>query len=248
MNIAEELKKVIAGDVLSDKDTLKIYSRDASLFVVKPAVVVFPKDTDDVKKLVAFVRDRKKKEPALSLTGRSAGTDMSGGPLSESIVVAFGKYFTKASVDPSTKTAETEPGVFYRDFEAQTLQHGLLFPTYPASRQLCAMGGIVNNNSAGEKTLEFGQTKDFIESVSMVCADGNEYTFGRITEAELEGKKKLKTFEGDIYRKLSTLIQKSWPAIQAAKPKTSKNSAGYFLWEVWDSEKKTFNIAKLIVG
>ncbi|OYW42180.1 hypothetical protein B7Z28_01720, partial [Candidatus Saccharibacteria bacterium 32-45-3] len=34
--------------------------------------------------------------------------------------------------------------------------------------------------------------------------------------------------------------------IKAAKPKVSKNSAGYGLWNVWD--KKTFDITKIVVG
>ncbi len=34
----------------------------------------------------------------------------------------------------------------------------------------------------------------------------------------------------------------------AAKPNVSKNSAGYYLWNVWNKQKKTFNLNKLFVG
>src|SRR3546814_9332269 len=55
--------------------------------------------------------------------------------------------------------ATSEPGVFYRDFEKETLKHGLIFASYPASREICAIGGIVNNNAGGEKSLQYGKTE-----------------------------------------------------------------------------------------
>jgi FAD/FMN-containing dehydrogenase len=76
-NLPEKLSKIIKGEVLSDESTLNLYSHDASLFEVKPQVVVNPKDINDVKALVKYVNENKKNNPSLSLTGRSAGTDMS---------------------------------------------------------------------------------------------------------------------------------------------------------------------------
>src|SRR5258706_5202671 len=88
----DQLKEVFKGDIANDDETLMNYSHDASLFEVKPQLVVFPKDADDVKTIIKFVSDNKKSHPELSLTGRSAGTDMSGGAINESIIVAFQKY------------------------------------------------------------------------------------------------------------------------------------------------------------
>ena len=56
-----------------------------------------------------------------------------------------------------------ESGVFYRDFEKETLKQDLIFASYPASRELCAIGGIVNNNSGGEKSLMYGKTENFVK-------------------------------------------------------------------------------------
>src|SRR3989344_2773453 len=116
INISDKLKTVIKGDVLSDEQTLTAYSHDASLFEVKPKAVVFPKNVEDVKALVKFVSENKKDDTSLSLTARSAGTDMGGGSINDSIIVEFTKYFNKIiSVDKTQATAQ--PGVFYRDFE-----------------------------------------------------------------------------------------------------------------------------------
>ena len=102
------------------------------------------------------------------------------------------------------------------------------------------------NNSAGEKSLVYGQTKDYIEELKVVLADGNEYTLKELNNSELEDKLKLTGFEGEIYRKVFRLVNDNYELIEQAKPTTSKNSAGYLLWEVWN--KKTFNLAKLFAG
>ena len=75
-DLINELKKGFKGDVASDPATLTTYSHDASLFEVRPQVVVFPKDAGDVSYLVDFVNKNKGKYKDLSLTGRSAGTDL----------------------------------------------------------------------------------------------------------------------------------------------------------------------------
>ncbi len=245
--LLEELKKTIKGDVDVSDETLNIFSHDASLFEVKPQAVVFPKDDEDVCNLVKFVAKHKKEYPKLSLTGRSAGTDMGGGSINESIIVAFGKYFNKTPT-VSGNIAVTEPGVFYRDFEKETLKNNLIFPSYPASRELCAMGGIVNNNSGGEKSLQYGKTEKYIRKIKAVLSDGNEYEFKKLTEEELKDKMALKTFEGEIYRKMYGLISENYEELMKAKPAVSKNSAGYYLWNVWDKDKKTFDLTRLWVG
>lgn len=244
--LPEELKKILKGEVLSDDSTLNLYSHDASLFEVKPQAVVFPKDASDVKALVKYVGKNKKNNPTLSLTGRSAGTDMSGGSINDSILVAFQKYFNHISVNKDIAT--TEPGVFYRDFEEQTLKHNLIFPSYPASREICAMGGIVNNNSGGEKSLEYGKTEKFVKKIRVVLSDGNEYELKPLSKDELNEKMKQKNFEGEVYTKMYKLITENYDEILQAKPQVSKNSAGYYLWNVWDKEKEIFDLSKLWVG
>lgn len=233
----------LKGEVLEDEATLKFYSRDASLFEIKPQIVVFPKDVDDIKNLVVFAN--KNLDQKIHLTPRSAGSDMTGGPLGESIVVEFTKYFNHIK-KIGDNYALTEPGVFYRDFEKETLKHNLLLPSYPASREICAVGGMAANNAGGEKTLAYGKTEKYIEELKVVLSDGNEYQFSPLTKSELEEKIKLQNFEGEIYRKIYKLAEDNYDAIKKAKPEVSKNSAGYLLWDVWD--RNIFDLTKLFVG
>ncbi|MDP3901671.1 MAG: FAD-binding oxidoreductase [bacterium] len=245
MNLAEEIEQLIDGDVFVDDETLQKYSRDASLFVVKPQLVIFPKNVDDIKKLVLFVGKNKDNYTNLSLTARSAGSDMTGGPLNESIVLDFTKYLNNLK-EITNNYAVVEPGMFYRDFEVETLKRHRLFPSYPASRDICAMGGIVANNAGGEKSLIYGKTIDYVEELKVILNDGQEYSLKNLTALELQAKIKQNNFEGKLYRQIYDLIDKNYNDIQKVKPRVSKNSSGYYLWSVWD--KNNFNLAKLIVG
>ena len=247
LKLLEELKSKFSGDVDTGEDTLMEYSHDASLFEVKPQVVVFPKSESDIVNLVEFVNKHKDENKDLSLTARGAGTGMDGGAINDSIIIAFGKYFNNT---PTLKgdVATTEPGVFYRDFEKVTLAKNLIFASYPASRDLCAMGGIINNNAGGEKSLLYGKTEKYVERIKAVLSDGSVVEFKPLNDSELKEKMKLKTLEGEIYREMYKLITENYETLQNAKPQVSKNSAGYFLWNVYNKEIKVFDLTKLFTG
>ncbi len=262
----DEIKKFWKGDIEDSKESLIKYSRDASLLEVKPELIVFPKNSDDIKSLVKWAHENKNKYPKLALTPRAAGTCMAGGAIGESIVIDFTKYMNKVErierVSPFEITpkypdshpvsisgvATVEPGVYYRDFEPLTLKEDLLLPCYTASKSLNALGGMVGNNSAGEKTLNYGKTEDYIKELKVVFTDGREYTVKPLNKKELYAKIAQGDFEGDIYKNIYQLINNNKEKIKNAKPNVSKNSAGYYLWNVWDEEKEIFDLTKLIVG
>ena len=244
MDIKSQLEKIISGEVSDDKDVIIKNSEDTSIFHIEPNCVVFPKHVTDIKTLVNFANQNKGE---VSLTARSAGTDMSGGPLTSSVVVSFTEHFNKIiSVDD--KQAITEPGVYYRDFEKETLKHGVILPSYTASKELNTVGGMVANNSAGEKSLTYGKTERYVRSLKVVLSDGNEYEFHKLKRAELEVKKSLDTFEGQIYRDVDWIIHENIDLLRNEKPIVSKNSAGYSLWNVWDESDDTFDLTQLFVG
>lgn len=245
MNLKEELQPLLQGEVFDDEQHLDSASRDASLFELKPSLVVAPKDAADLCKLVQFVIAHPEKK--LTLTARSAGTDMSGGPLTTSIVVEMTPHFNKV-IEVGDNYAVTQPGVFYRDFEKATLRKNLLLPCYTASRELNTVGGMVANNSAGEKTLKFGKMENYVQELEVIFADGKTYTVKPLNKRELDKKMAQGDYEGNIYKGMYELIEANYDLIKAARPNVSKNSAGYYLWNVWDRETGIFDLNKVIVG
>lgn len=247
MDLSEEIKKIIKGDVDTTDETREFYSHDASLFELKPQMVMFPKDGEDIKAVVRFAAEHKKDLPNLSVTARSRGTDMSGAAINDSIILDTSRYMTGIS-NVSAQSATVQPGKMYRDFEAETLKFGSILPSYPASRELAGMGGIVNNNSGGEKSLQFGKTDKYVTNLKMVLSDGNEYEIKPLTRDELNAKMSQDTFEGRLYRDTFELLEAHYDEIKAAAPKVSKDSTGYHLWNIWDRETGIFDLTKLFVG
>ena len=122
--------------------------------------------------------------------------------------------------------------MFYRDFEKITLGKGLILPCYTASKSINAIGGMFGNNSAGERTLKYGKTEDYILETKVVLSDGNEYVIKPLSQNELTKKITQSNFEGEIYKNIYDLINKDKEEINHAKPQVSKNSAGYYIWNV----------------
>lgn len=243
----EKIKEFFKGDVFRDDASLTKYSHDASLFEVRPHAVLFPKDSADIQALVKYVSEHKASDPSLSITARSAGTCMSGGSLNESLIIDVTKHLNRlVSLTPTE--AVVQPGMYYRDFEVETLKKKAILPCYTASKNLCALGGMVGNNAAGEKTLRYGKMENYVLELKVIFADGREYIVKPLTRAELDQKIAKNDFEAGIYRGVWDLIQQNQAEIAAAKPKVSKNSAGYYLWNVWNPETGVFDLTRLIVG
>lgn len=236
-----------SGELDDSTETKELYSHDASMFEIIPQLVVSPKTAEDVTTLVKFVAENKKDNPDLSLTARSAGTDMSGAAINDSIIVDFNKHLTKL-VSMDANQAVVQPGMFFRDFDDETIKFEAMLPPFPASRDLCTVGGMVNNNSGGEKSLEFGKTDKYVPELKFVFADGIERVVKPLSKTQLIEKMGQDDFEGRVYKELFDLIEANYDVIKAAKPNVSKNSTGYQLWNVWDRETGIFDLTQVIIG
>jgi FAD/FMN-containing dehydrogenase len=234
-----------SGDLDDSAEALEFYSHDASMFELIPNLVITPKNSADVQAAVKLVAAEKKNNPTLSLTARSAGTDMSGAAINDSIIVDFNAYLREV-ISVKGDIAVTQPGVFFRDFDVATGDY--LLPSYPASRDLASVGGMVNNNSGGEKSLEFGKTELYVPELKFVFADGIERVVKPLNKAELDQKMAQDDFEGQVYKQLFELIDGNYDKIMAAKPNVSKNSTGYNLWNVWNRETGIFDMTQMIIG
>ncbi len=249
MEFIQDLKKIIRGDVDNSAECIDVHSRDASLLEVVPELVIYPKDVADVQNLVKFVNtwNTTHTEHKLNITARSAGTCMSGGSINTSVILDFTKYMNKI-IEITDEYGIVEPGCYYRDFEKETLKINHIMPAYTASKMICAVGGMVGNNSGGEKTIKYGKVENYTIELDIVLSDGELVTIKPLTKEELEQKINQQDKEGEIYKNLKKLIDENWDKIIAARPDVSKNSAGYYLWNVYDKNTGMFDMCRLLVG
>ena len=88
--------------------------------------------------------------------------------------------------------------------------------------------------------------ENFVWESKVIFSDGNEYVVKPLSRVALDTKMAQGDFEGNLYKNLFNLIEENKEVIEQAKPKVSKNSAGFYLWNIWDGE--IFDLNKLIVG
>lgn len=231
------------GGISTNKDILEKYSTDESIFSIRPQVVIQPKDQRDVETAVQTLSKETETFPSLSLTPRAAGTGLSGGSLTDSVVIDVCTHM-KSIGDVRKSRGYTvftcEPGAMWRDVEKRLKKEGVYLPSYPASKDICSIGGSVANNAAGPDSLRFGHCADWVESLDVTLHDGHTYTIKPINYKELKSLIKKDTAHARIAREIFDLIEQNEKEIAKAKPKTKKNSAGYPLWDVLDVSVASF--------
>ncbi len=246
------------GGVSSNKDVLDRYSNDESIFTIRPQVVLQPKSQRDVEIAVTVLGKQTLRFPSLSLTPRAAGTGLGGGSLTDSIMIDVCTHMHRIDEPIKTKagiTITVQPGAMWRDVEKKLKKHGVYLPSYPASKDICSIGGAVANNAAGPDSLRYGHTANWVESLDIVLFDGKTYTFQPVTYSEYKTIIKKDNAHATVLKEVFELIEQNEKAVYEAKPKTSKNSSGYALWDVMsgsvDSFKKgsgTLNLVRLVCG
>jgi len=172
---------------------------------------------------------------------------MSGGSIGSSIVLDMTTHFNKIGSLKGT-LLNTQPGVYMRDIDPLLYDRNLHLGCVPASRAINTIGGMVGNNSGGERSLQYGNTERWVRELKVVFGDGNEYVVKPLNRKQLEQKLKEDTYEASLYRQVYELIEKHYDLVKNARPHVNKNSMGYNLWSVWDRDTGIFDMTRLITG
>ncbi|MFA5353708.1 MAG: FAD-linked oxidase C-terminal domain-containing protein [Thermodesulfovibrionales bacterium] len=168
----------LAGIPIStEKEDLICYSFDASIAEERlPHAVAWPKNTDDVARIVRFAAENN-----LSVIPRGAGTGMAGGsvpPQDNCIVLSFEKMRKILDVDTRNMTVTVEPGVVNSQLQKEMEYLGFFYPPDPASLQMCTIGGNVATNAGGPRAVKYGVTRDYVMGIEAVLPDGSVISTG----------------------------------------------------------------------
>lgn len=246
--VAEYLRQHIVGEVLTSSSVRKFFSTDGSIFTKTPQVVVYPRSTDDIRKIARFSWQLAERGKSVPITARGSGSDQAGAALGDGIVLAFPAHLNKLlELDTKKNVARVQSGINYRNFQDTIKTHGRFLPPYPSSIDFSTIGGAVANNAAGERTVKYGVTGDFVTGLQVILANGELIETRRLPKRELNHKKGLATFEGEIYRQIDGLISDNLALIETMRKNTSKNSAGYNLLDVKRADG-SFDLTPLFVG
>lgn len=248
-----ELKNAIEGELLTDSLSKIIYATDASVYKESPLAIVLPKHKKDVLAIVKFAHRN-----SLSLIPRAGGTSLSGQCVGNGIVVDVSKYMTEIlSVDATKQIVTLQPGVVRDDLNRYLAKYSLFFPPITSTSNRANIGGMVGNNSCGQNSIVYGDTRQYVTKVKGVLSDGSEVVFEDLTDQEYSAKLSLPTLEGEIYRQINEALsqKKVKENIKREFPKESvtRRNTGYALDELlkcnpFSGQGGNFNFCKLICG
>jgi len=247
-----------AGEITQDSTALDRVSYDESIFSVTPRLLITPAHTQDVQIAVRTINALRAENPELTLTPRAAASGLAGGSLSDSVIIDVIPHLN--AIGSVTSHADAEvialgPGAYFRDVEHALAQEDRYIPVFPASKDLCAIGGMVGNNCAGAESLTYGHFAEWVAALDVVLDDGEVYTIAPWSWEETQEVMAREDALGRITREIFTQIEAHEKEIHAAQPSTKKNTAGYALWDVVTpsvSELKagtgTFDLTRLVSG
>lgn len=246
--VAHYLQEHLTGEVMTGSDARKYFSTDTSVFSVIPAMVVYPRGEGDVRKAARFTWQLAERGRIIPMTARGSGTDQGGAALGEGILLVFPAHMNRVlELDGKTGTVTVEPGINYGKLQQTLHTHNRFLPPFPASLEYSTIGGALGNNAAGEKSVKYGDTREYVKSLRVVLANGEVIETRRLSKRELNKKLGLGTFEGEIYRNLDTLLEENADIVKSFKLGVSKNSAGYDLLDV-KRKDGSFDLTPLFVG
>lgn len=217
--------KEVVGDenIYSDKAHLLAYSYDATRERFEPDAVIFPRDEDDISKILKYCNEHK-----IVIVPRGAGSGFTGGalPSSGGIVLAFEKHMNKIlEIDMKNMVAIVQPGVINMDLQRAVEEVGLFYPPDPASQEYSSIGGNVSENAGGMRAAKYGITKDYVMATRAVLPNGDIIKAGKRTIKDVAGY----NISGILIASEGTLAVLSEITLRLIpKPKMTKTAMGIF--------------------
>jgi glycolate oxidase len=128
---------------------------------------------------------------------RGAGSGLSGGATAlDNCIVLSTEKMRDISVDPVTRTAVCQPGLFNAEVKKAAAEHGLWYPPDPSSFEICSIGGNIATNAGGLCCVKYGVTTDYVLGMQVVLADGTAVRLGGPRLKDVAGLSLTKLFVG----------------------------------------------------
>jgi glycolate oxidase len=172
-------------NVKSDKAHLIAYCYDATRTRFEPDAVVFPRNEEDVSRILKYCNEHK-----IIIVPRGAGSGFTGGalPSNGGIILSFERYMNKLlEIDMQNMVAIVQPGIINMDLQKAVEEVGLFYPPDPASENYSTIGGNVSENAGGMRAAKYGITKDYVMALRAVLPSGEIIQAGKRTIKDVAG-------------------------------------------------------------
>ena len=242
--IAKYLSGHLIGEISAKEARLKSFSTDRSILRVQPSLVMFPRITDDLQKIMRFSSQLADKGHKISITSRGYGGSTDGSSIGDGIVVDISRHLNKIKeLDLREKTVKVEAGANFQKLNLAIGAQAMAILPSPAGERL-TVGGAIAMNLPSEK-YNYGTMAEAVLEATVVLSNGDVATFKKLNKKELSEKLALTNFEGEIYRSIDNLIEDNYDLIQEIDGDASYGYSG--IKNVKDKDGN-FNLVPLLFG
>ncbi len=247
--IAQYLNEHLLGNVTSLASLRARYAVDGSVLEITPELVVYPKVTNDIRKVARFSWQLAEKGHVLSLTPRGLGTDATGGAIGSGLLVDVHEYLNKviyiSSVKDKDRIAHLQPGVPLRTLYEALRWQGMTIGAYSPDMPDMTVGGAIAGGVVTYRSGKYGTIASAVNRMEVVLANGDLMEVGRIGKREVSKKQGEQTLEGEIYRRIDGLLEENAELI--AKLSSDNDTIGYRIDKVKHKDG-SFDLTPLFVG
>lgn len=241
--VLRDLKSFLKGEILSDANSIKHFSKDQGVFIKKPGLVLFPKNKGDLKNLMIYIFNLAKYGNVLEVVPRGRGNNGRGTAISQDLLVVLGNNFDKI-LEIGDDFVNVEAGVDFNFLnEKLKKDYGVFIPFNINTRKSLSVGGLVSQNIYGSNVIKYGSIQNYVKSLKLVLSNGEELKLESLDKFGLEKKLKLENSEGDIYRKIFKIYLQNRKFLGGFPD----NIAG--VYNIKNIDKfGLFNLAEILVG
>ncbi|EFV92588.1 glycolate oxidase FAD-linked subunit [Dietzia cinnamea P4] len=180
--------------LITDPDVLQSYRQDWAKAPDPgtPLAVVRARTTEDVQEVMRWASTH-----SVPVVPRGAGSGLSGGATAvDGGIVLSTELMRDLHVDPVTRTATVQPGLYNAEVKQAVAEHGLWYPPDPSSYEICSIGGNIATNAGGLCCVKYGVTTDYVLGMTVVLADGTAVRLGGPRLKDTAGLSLTKLFVG----------------------------------------------------
>ncbi|WP_448955853.1 FAD-binding and (Fe-S)-binding domain-containing protein [Labrys neptuniae] len=232
-----------AGDIARDHATRIVHATDNSIYQVEPAAVLFPRDGEDIARIVGLASDHR-----IPLSPRGGGTGTNGQSLTRGVLVDTSRHMNRIlELDLERQVVTVEPGVVLNQLNDYLQPHGLFFPPTVSTASRATLGGMVATDASGKGSRIYGKTSDYIEAMTIVFANGETFQVEAMSVAEARNLARRKDVVGHIHREVLRVVDENAGPIASNFPDMNRGLTGYNLKHVLGEDGR-FRLSYLLAG
>ena len=247
--VATYLQEHIFGEVSTNPAILEAMGRDLSVLEMTPEMVVYPRVTNDIRKTARFAWQLAEKGHVLSITPRGSGSDETGGAIGKGIAMVTPAHMNAIfEFDAKQKLVRLQPGVTVGSLRSALLMQGMAIPALSMLAPYGTVGGVVAKNNSGPLAGRYGGIEQWVSQLEVILANGDVLQTERLSKRDLNKKKGLQTFEGEIYRNLDNLIEDNAQLIAERVGADLRDTTGYAAIARIKQKDGSFDLTPLLIG